>query len=368
MEIYKISGRQLFWLFVIGVLGTNILFLPGLAAESAGKDAWMTPVLSTFSGLGIIWVAVGLAGRFPGKTLIDYLPKVFGRLPGKFLGLLYLCFFFYLTGLIVRESTTFITTAILTKTPPVVITTMLLLPVAYAVSKGSEVIARVNEWVFMIIIFSIFLIVSLVLKEGDINNITPILDRGIVPVLKGSLAPTAFRAEVALMILMLAPALNKQKELAWRSVQAVLLIGLVMVATTLANSFVFEEHEAARIVFPTYELARMISVGEFLERFDPVVLITWISGTFVKISIFYYISVVAGTQVFGLSTYRPLIIPAGIMFISLSSLEFTSLLKMRSFLAQTWPFLGLTFEFILPLAVLTAAWLRGLGGRGRKEN
>ncbi len=41
---------------------------------------------------------------------------------------------------------------------------------------------------------------------------------------------------------------------------------------TLTNSFIFNPIEAARMVFPTFELARMISIANFPERVDPIVL------------------------------------------------------------------------------------------------
>ena len=361
MDKEYISGRQAMWLMVTTVIGTGILFLPGLAAAQAGKDAWIAPVLSTFTGIFIVYISYKLAARFPRNSIIEYLPSVVGKVLGKIIGFLYLLFFIYLTGLVLRESVVFVVAAVLNRTPQVIITVMIMLVAVIAARLGIEVISRVNDWAFLIMTLSVTIIILLVLKDGDINNITPIFDNGIVPILKGTITSTSFRGEIALFLLMLAPTINKPKETGKRSIQAVIIVGIILMLTTLANVFVFDHTEVARFNFPTFELAKIISIANFLERLDPIVLVVWITGTVVKIAILHYASTLSFAQIFNLKNYRPLVLPLGVIITLLSIIDFESIIQLRNFIATTWPFLGLTFEVAIPIFILLIAIIRKKG-------
>lgn len=67
----KISPRQVMWLMVSFLLGRAILIIPAAMAASTRQDAWLSIILATLAGLGIIAVYTALAIRFPGQNFIQ---------------------------------------------------------------------------------------------------------------------------------------------------------------------------------------------------------------------------------------------------------------------------------------------------------
>jgi len=80
----RISSVQLFLLLVISEAATAFLYAPSDVIKMAGRDSWLTSVIPTISGLVVAVVCIALAKRFPQQVFTEYLPKSWGKSPGKF--------------------------------------------------------------------------------------------------------------------------------------------------------------------------------------------------------------------------------------------------------------------------------------------
>lgn len=358
----KISSSQCLLLFITLVTATAVLFVPAITAQEARQDGWLSAlVFSTLFGLLVAVICTSLGLRFPGRTVIQYSPEILGRFLGKLAGLGYIFFFIHINSIIVREFGDFLTTVFLPDTPIDIFVATLLLLGASAVRNGLEVIARMNQFVFPLLLFSYMLIIVLVARDMDLHNLLPVLEGGIGPVLKGSFSPSAFRGEVCL-ILMLLPSLNNSKEATLTTVKAVMWIGILLTVDTVATLAVFGPDITSVQVFPFLNLARYISLGNFVERIESLVILIWVAGVVVKVSLIYYVAALAAAQWFNLREYRPVVLPIGMLIGVLSITGFANSRELVEFIAKIWPPYGFSFELILPTVLLLAAMLRKKGG------
>ncbi|MFC4769275.1 GerAB/ArcD/ProY family transporter [Effusibacillus consociatus] len=111
------------------------------------------------------------------------------------------------------------------------------------------------------------------------------------------------------------------------------------------------------IVLSTYEYFR-ISIADFLEHLESIVMAVWVAGAFVKISVFYYLLSLGTAQWLGLSNYRPLVLPLGIYIIVYSILVAPNLQELSSFLRTTNIPFNITITFAIPLLLLIVALIR----------
>ncbi|MDA8212624.1 MAG: endospore germination permease [Clostridia bacterium] len=358
----KISSSQCLLLFITLVTATAVLFVPAITAQEARQDGWLSAlVFSTLFALLVAVICTSLGLRFPGRTVIQYSPEILGRFLGKLAGLGYIFFFIHINSIIVREFGDFLTTVFLPDTPIDIFVATLLLLGASAVRNGLEVIARMNQFVFPLLLFSYMLIIVLVARDMDLHNLLPVLEGGIGPVLKGSFSLSAFRGEVCL-ILMLLPSLNNSKEATLTTVKAVIWIGILLTVDTVATLAVFGPDITSVQVFPFLNLARYISLGNFVERIESLVILIWVAGVVVKVSLIYYVAALAAAQWFNLREYRPVVLPIGMLIGVLSIIGFSNSRELVEFIAKIWPPYGFSFELILPTVLLLAAMLRKKGG------
>ncbi|NLU49119.1 MAG: endospore germination permease [Syntrophomonadaceae bacterium] len=358
----RISSVQLVLVVTMAEIATVFLIVPAVTAGTAGPDGWMAVLLpATAYGLLVATVCVALARRFPAQVFTGYLPQVLGWLPGKLLAAAYTFFFAHVNSLILTQGTQFIHTAFLRDTPVLVLALVLAGAAAYGVYLDIEVIARQNELVFVVFVLSFVILVTLVAREVSIDNLKPVLENGLVPMVRGGMVPAAWRGEV-FVILMLFPYLNQKEEALPSAIMVVVLVGLLAGTVTATTIGVFGAPLTSRLVFPVFNLAQYISVADILQRMEILLVIMWIGGVIVKLAVFYHTASIAAATTLGLKSYKPAIIPVAITSIVISEVFYGTYLQTVNLLTGFFPFYAYTFELLLPALVLLAAVLRHKGG------
>jgi hypothetical protein len=127
---------------------------------------------------------------------------------------------------------------------------------AYAVKSGFEVIARMNQFVLILVVLSITGIFTLVIKEFRYEHLFPILKKGVKPVLRGALTPAGWRGE-AFILMMFIPYLNKYRQARTAALKSVLVLSVILVLDIVICIGVFDV-QVAHYLFPVYNLAYYI--------------------------------------------------------------------------------------------------------------
>lgn len=365
LEQGRISCLQTIYMLINLVGATSIIFLPGLTAAAAGRDAWLAPLLATLPGLYLAFVVFSLGRRFPGLTLIEYLQLVFGAWAGRLVGLLYIFFFLHTNSVIIREFGELLATIVLPATPMTLMHVIILALCAWALRGGLEIQARIMGLTIPPVLVLFLLAIALTAANMNLKNLLPVLESGFKPVIKASLDPMAWRGEMVLLAMFL-PYMARP-ELGRRCmVIAVIVIGLILSIDSAANTAVFGP-SVGRLTFPAFSLIRMVSVAQFFERIESVLVIIWVIGLFGKISLFYYGSVLGAAQLAGLRDYRPLVLPAGVLLAALSFVSAGNSIEVQQYIVKGFPPFALTFEYIIPTAILAVAAARGMKAGVRKN-
>lgn len=358
-EYAKISSRQLTLLLFSTLISTSILILPGLVAEGAKQDAWLSMIAVTVFGIliGLLQVALGL--RFPGQTIIEYSKEIAGRLPGALLGLSYLLLLFYINVMIIREFIELLASEFFPETPMVVFAAAIVLAAAYIIRRGLEVLSRTNE---ILVPFELLFIIGgvlLVFKDLEFTRLLPVFSGGLLPVLKGTYPALAFTAETNL-IAMILPALNIPRQAAKAVVTAVVTTSFLHIVLSIAVIALLGSTTMDRY-FSVVDLFRYISVGNIIERQEALVMAIWIGTGLVKIGLYYYCICLGAARWAGLRDYRPLVFPTGLLMVLVSIIHFPNIIVLRQAILKIIP-AALSIQVGLPLLLLIIAACRGKGG------
>jgi len=207
----RISSVQLLFFFIVFETSTAILYTPARAATLDGPDSWLAVSLGdVWYGLLIVLVAVALGKRFPFQAFPEYLPEILGKVTGKLLAAAYVLGFTYLSSVLLSEGSTFIHIVLLNMTPPVVLDTVLAAVAAYGAYLGIEVIARENELALPAWALVVVLLLFMAARDMNFGNLKPVLENGLLPVLRAGAFHSAWRGEVFLLV-MFYPYLNQKQ-------------------------------------------------------------------------------------------------------------------------------------------------------------
>ncbi|MDA8235482.1 MAG: endospore germination permease [Clostridia bacterium] len=362
MEKGKITARQAMLLIIVAILGDGIFFLPTFVAAQAKTDAWLSFLLGSILGLLLTGIIIKLGLRFPDKTVIQYSEELAGTVVGKLLGIWYIAFFLVTTSYLTREFGEFLTTVVMPETPILIFMIFLSIAYSYAVYGGIEVMGRVAEFLTPIYIFLLIVMMGLSVKDMNLQELTPVMGNGIGPVIKGSIPPFAWTANVSAM-LMLIPFINQPEQSKKASYMAVGVVGLLFVVNTMQAIAVLGAQEVARLEFPFFHLAATVRVANFLERIDALIMIVWVTGDFIRACVFYYVGLLGLSQWLKLKDYKPLVLPMSLLLVSLGIVQFDSIMEIHTWGGQGYPFYALSVEAGIPILLLIIAWVRGKSSR-----
>jgi spore germination protein KB len=356
IEKGKISAFQMGVIMYPTIVTTALLLVPTVTATAAHRDFWISPIWASLNGLFTVFVAVKLSKHYPDKTLFEYVELIIGRFPGKVLGLIFLLFFLYQSGFIVREYGEFVVGVFLSRTPLSVIMGTMMLVCAMNVRGGLEVIGRSAQMFVPIVLFLFVWIVILLIPDLDSNNMLPVMEDGLGPSLLGSLVPLGWFGEFILVAIMLPYVADRQKGMKWGMI-SVLTVMLTMVITNIASLFLFGD-STTTYVYPVMVAARYISVADFFQHLEAVVMAIWVMGMFIKISMFFYTIVLGTAQWLKLSDYRPITLPIGFIVLLFGLWVSPSLQEMVHYISTISPFYLLTFQTAIPTLLLIIALIR----------
>lgn len=352
LEKGKISAFQMAIMMYPVVVGTSDLLVPGITAKFAKNDLWISPIIASLTGLLTVYIVYQLHRLYPKQTIIQYSEHIIGRIPGKVLGMIYLFFFLHVNGLIIRQYGEFIVGSFLPETPISVVISTIILVCAFAVRGGLEVLGRASQIFVPVVVFLWGLLLILLIPELEPKNMLPILEKGIMPPIMGAITPMGWFTHFILLSFIL-PFVTDQEKGMKLGILSVFCIMLTLVLLNMATLFIYGA-ETATYLYPVMRVSRYISFADFFENMESVIMAIWVSGTFIKISVYYYALVLGTTQWLNLSDYRPVIFPLGFLLVLFSFWSLPSLVALIDFFRFV-PFYNMTIEMMIPMFLLLIA-------------
>lgn len=356
LESGKINNRQLAYLLLIMIISTADIYLPSIVANEAFRDSWISVILASLAALPLIFLYHALARNFPGKNIIEYVPLIAGKIPGLIINLLIWSFYILTTATIIAELGDFVTWTFLPETPIIVIIILTVTVASFTIKKGIEVIARLNEFLFWIGLSLLLFVAISTINRVNLEYALPILENGFMPPIRGALPLLAWTAEISI-ILVLFPFFSNYKNTLGVSLKVLLVLFFIYQVGGLIV-FIFNPKEVALMKIATFELAQAINFGAFLQRFDTFIIAAWLSGIYVKICIFFYVSSLITAQIFNHSDYRYTVISIASLLVVLPIFMFRNATVLVSYLAHVYPFYALIFEAIVPLILYIVFLIR----------
>lgn len=327
--------------------------------ETAG---WLFVLLSGVTG-ALGWSLVVLfMRRFPGRSLIQAVEETLGPYLGFPVQMLYVAIFLVITAVVVRQLAETVITVILPTTPISVIIGTLLAAAAYACYLGMESVARVARLFAPIVVVLVLVILLLSLPSGArLTQTLPVFGPGPFLLLWRAVPRSSLYIDVLLLPL-LVPNLKEPEKMAHIGYQSILWSTLFWSAVVLVYQLLFPYPAGSENPFPLLALARLISVGRFLQRVESFFIFAWIFAAASKLSATLLAAIAAFAQTIHLKAYRPLAFPMTVLVMAISFLpqNLTEATHWDRDILRIW---GAAPGFLLALILWGIAAARGKGGQ-----
>lgn len=354
----KISPLQFGLLVVVFTIGSSILLTPSGLAGIAMQDAWIASLVGIVISMMIIILFSILAKLYPRNTFVEYYELIFGKWIGKIMAVPFIYFSFIGASGLLFNMGNFMVTQIMPETPIEVFNTVFALVILYGLRLGIEVIARTAEIFFPWMVLLILLLVIAVIPQIEITRIQPILEADVKTIIHGAIVYASISGMPCIVFAMLIPSLHKLKSIGKTFVTANIIGGIVIAVITFTCIGVLGADVTSRAAFPSYVLAKKISVADFMERIEVIVAIIWFITLFFKLTLYFYASILGTVQILGLSDYRTILIPFGLLVVIHSLIMYPNTIYEAEFNNGVWVLYALTIGVFLPIVLLVISKMK----------
>ncbi|PID23238.1 spore gernimation protein [Sporosarcina sp. P3] len=330
MHNVKINSYQFLVLVIFFTVGTGILIVPSALAAEAKQDAWIAAIVGIGIGLLVIWLFTTIASWFPGLTYIQITEKIFGKWIGKIVSILFVSMATYYTSSLLYYSATFVTTNMMPNTPSVALHILMIGIVVMGIRLGIETIARSAEILIVVFVVLFLILTVFISPQIKFENLQPVYEVGTKMIFQSSIYFVTSSSVNAIVLLMIFPAfINNMKHAKKSFIIGHLIGGIFILMLTFLCVAVLGAEDTARQIYPGYELAKRISVGDFVQRIEGFMGSLWFIALYFKTVLYFYASVLGITQILHLKDYRSLTLPLGMFTVILALVIYSNVVYQK---------------------------------------
>ncbi len=313
----NIGHREALTLLIVMMSAKIFLSFPRNMALLGAAAGWMIVLLAGIFSLTGFYFLYTLNRRYPSNTLVEAAREITGNTIGTCIGIILFLFFLVITALSLRQFAESFILAILPRTPISVITLFFLALLVYATLLGIETLSRV-AWLFgPYLLLALIAVLAFALPQVDFSFLFPFLGNGPGPILLNSLTHLSLFSEI-LLFGFIAPLIRKKEKRFGVGLYSLLISIMINMLITIIVLVVFNYVAANKLIFPIFQLTRLISFGEFIQRVESIFVFLWFFTAGIQLGGLFYATTFSFSHTFNIKEHRPIIFPLAIIVFTLS--------------------------------------------------
>ncbi|GGG88525.1 GerAB/ArcD/ProY family transporter [Paenibacillus radicis (ex Gao et al. 2016)] len=363
----RVSSIQMSMLFLFFMTGSSIVIVPAPLTNIAGNGAWISLLLATAIGMLLLAAVLYLNRLAPELSLVGQSRSAMGKGLTFLLLIPFSCVLLWNISGVVIEIGIFFKNTMLKETPTYAVSTLFFIMIGLTAMAGIEVIARMAA-VFMFLMFGcIVLIWILVANLYHPQYLLPVMPDGIGPILNASYVVYGFPYSELVVFSVIFSFVRKDENAQLRKHMYVALIinSLTLIASVISSIMVLGPL-SGDLKYSLYQLARLISFQEVIERIESVIGFSLIVGFYFKASILLLILIKLLKELLGLKNERLVVFPVAFICLLLSVTTYTKESQLEEFVNVTWPLLN-TLAYTIPVLLILLVTVIRHHSKGSKE-
>lgn len=335
-----------------------LLTFPKELTMTAGNAAWIQSIYITAITLILYIITYKI---YPTNKNILTIAQEKGKAPLRIIvGIIMSSFLLVNMALTMRVFPESIRIVLLQHTPMEFLMILFAVAVVIGAYNGIESLSRISLLFLPIVGVIMLFFLILVFPYMKSTNIAPVLGLGPKAIfLKGIPWISAFNDILIMNYLM---PLCESKEEAYRGgLKAIIISGTVMTLIQFCYALVYPYPVSSEFLMPMYQLTRIITIGDFLARFDAFFEFIWTIMMLLYSAIYIFVICNIWKDTFLLKYYKPLIMPVMVIVIVMTffSSSIVDVLQAHTHFSRTF----YPVAFLLPLGF---GILYRLGNRQKK--
>lgn len=344
----NLSQRQAINILVMFIVGTSII--SGVTKDS--KDsAWIAIIGGAMISLPVYLIFAGLLKAYKNKNIYEICEIVLGKWIGKTVGILLIFNGIYLSALLIRKVAEFMSISGLTDTPLMLIVLLVVTVSIYMMKKGVGIFGKWCQLYFWIIILVLVIEIIFLQEDRNFDHLYPVFYDGVQPTLKGIRNVLGFPMLQCAHLLGFFNLLEEKASYKKVFVIGWLISTIILLIITLDNILVLGPELFSDAYFPSYVTFRMLGIGDFFQKVESLMVLSYIIYGFVKYTSVLFSTVIGFKMVFNLQSFNGVIVPVSFLSSILAYLAYEDLIEVEYIFTEVYIPYSIVINGLLPILI-----------------
>lgn len=351
MKNEKATFAQMMFSIVLFNFGSSVVM--GISG-SVAQDAWAAILLGAVCAVPLFCVYARLFRLFPEKGLFEILEIIFGKVGGKILTVIFIWYALHLCSIILGNFTIFTQTASMPETPQLPIMILMILTTAYLARSSMRAIGKWAMVAIFLVVFVVLLTFVTAIPQLKWDALLPVFEHPPAQIAQAAFDVFSFPYAESVLFLCLAGSFSKKDNPYKLFLFSLLIILGVFIVVIVRNITLMGTTLSSMNYFPSYMMARIIGIGDFLARIEGSISSNFLFAGIVKIAVCLLAASKGIASLFNLEDYRSVVLPTGLLAMAICASLYKNVMGIFAFIPY-YPYYAFLFQVILPLAV----WIAG---------
>ena len=313
---FQLERKELTATFINLIVVKMLFTYPRFMVLNSGNAAWIEMIYVSLIAL-LLYVFIDFLNR---KTQSENIFELSEKVGGKFLriivGVVFIAVLLVNLSVNIRIFSECIRTVLLPNTPTTLVMLLFIAAISIAAFMGIYSICRVHALFVPVAAFVMLGFLIMLIPDINLNNLFPLIGTGTKQVFVSGLRSISVFSDV-MSIYILAPFCKSKRDTKRSVFYGILIGGLVATLMLLLYALVYPYPISREFVIPIYQLARIVNVGQYFQRFEAFFEFTWSIAMMLYASFSLFLICYSFSETFKTKYYREAILPVVLLAASL---------------------------------------------------
>lgn len=294
---------------LINLMCVKLFFtFPKKLIVNSGNAAWIQIIYVTVIAFALLYINIRAYKGCSNKNIIELSEKTGGKPLKIVVGILVIFTLFLNFSTVIRSYPNMVKTVLLPETPYEAIFLIYAAATGVAAYVGFESVARIHAVFIPTVLVIMIAFFVFLIPHVKVYNIFPLFGNGFSALFGKGLFGIEFFADILALNLIL-PNVKNAEEAEKSAVKAIFISAGAALMIVLSYGMIYPYPASEKFIIPTYQLTRLVEIGDFFQRFEAFFEFVWSIAVFLYSA--FYLCLICRTfaEFFELKFEKPIVFP-----------------------------------------------------------
>lgn len=358
---FILGKKEIITTFVNSVAAKMFFTYPRFMVLNSGSAAWIQVIYAALISFGLFLIIYELNKKTNMDSIFDIAEKTGGERFRILVGTVFSVVLIINLAINIRIFSESVRTVLLPNTPTSMVMLFFVIAVSIGAYSGIYSICRIHSLFMPVAALVMVIFFIMLIPDMNLTNIFPFAGTGTYNIFINGLESISLFGDL-MIIYIIMPFCNNKRDIKTSISYSFLTAGAASSLMLLVYSLVYPYPISGEFIIPVYQLARIVNIGHYFQRFEAFFEFIWSIAMMLYCSFYLFTICYCFTETFKTKFYKELIIPVAFLAASLGFIP----TNFVNFLDKGHKIDGILFPFIYAVPGITGL-LYSLKHRERRK-